>query len=385
MIYAYVGLPGSGKSYSVVANQILPALKEGRTVVTNVPLYQERIREHVTTGDIREFPIDLIAQDPDRLEEHVPAGCVLIIDELWKLFPAGQKVNHVPQAFKTLLAEHRHMVDEGGRSTQIVFVTQDLAQIGAFARQLVEQTYLHKKLGHLGMSGSYSCTVYRAAQTGQNPPQNAEIRSMHGRYEERVYRLYKSHTMSKASSDGANESSVDRRAVIWKRPIFAVIVVATVGLAIMAPGVFRKFFHTEQPSAAVSGANSGDRVADVETRGHASKGSPVAARAPRWRVVMLLVSSSPELSFAELQDAAGGRVRVGADRCRRDDFGTWRCHYQGGDWELVGRERPPVEDTRPIRTWEPPQSIAEGSVGPSVQAIARDREGSSENGIKKPR
>ncbi|EEQ1743507.1 zonular occludens toxin, partial [Escherichia coli] len=35
-IFAYVGVPGSGKSYEVVSNVIVPAICEGRRVVTNI-------------------------------------------------------------------------------------------------------------------------------------------------------------------------------------------------------------------------------------------------------------------------------------------------------------------------------------------------------------
>lgn len=38
------GIPGSGKSYEAVAFHILPALKNGRKVITNLPLEIEQIR-----------------------------------------------------------------------------------------------------------------------------------------------------------------------------------------------------------------------------------------------------------------------------------------------------------------------------------------------------
>ncbi|ENT7525242.1 TPA: zonular occludens toxin domain-containing protein, partial [Escherichia coli] len=35
-ISAYVGVPGSGKTYEVVCNVIIPAVSSGRRVVTNI-------------------------------------------------------------------------------------------------------------------------------------------------------------------------------------------------------------------------------------------------------------------------------------------------------------------------------------------------------------
>jgi len=40
-ILAYTGLPGHGKSYGVVENVILPALRMKRVVYTNIPLNDE--------------------------------------------------------------------------------------------------------------------------------------------------------------------------------------------------------------------------------------------------------------------------------------------------------------------------------------------------------
>jgi len=41
MIYGIVGRPGGGKSYEAVAFQVIPALKSGRKVITNLPLQIE--------------------------------------------------------------------------------------------------------------------------------------------------------------------------------------------------------------------------------------------------------------------------------------------------------------------------------------------------------
>jgi zona occludens toxin len=337
-ILAYVGLPGSGKSYGVVENQILPALKLGRVVVTNIPLYEDRIREMIPTGELREFPTDLVAQQPELIDDYAPPGCVLIIDELWKLFPAGQKVNHVPEPFKKLLAEHRHMVDAEGRSTQIVFVTQDLAQIGAFARQLVEQTMLHTKLGHLGASGSFRCRIFHGQVTGQNPPKSSEIRMTLGRYDEKVYRLYKSHTMSKAASDGADEKAVDRRANVWKRPgilIAAGLCIVAVAWAVSALGAIFGG-EDERPGASVATT----RPAAPTVRG---------MRVPEkhYRVSMILDSSDAQLAYALLVDDAGAQIWVPREQCIRDRM-QWRCRYEKKWWTLAGIYRPPQEDRRPL-------------------------------------
>jgi len=218
-ILAYVGLPGSGKSYDVVANQILPALKQGRHVCTNIPLHKDKIAEITTSGNLTEFPTEKIQTTPEAIFEYCTAGTVLVLDEVWRLFPAGLKANNVPEPFRKLLAEHRHMVNENGDSTQIVLVTQDLAQISAFARQLVEQTFNHTKLTSIGAAKSYRIDIYAGAVTGTNPPKQQRIREIYGTYNNKITSLYQSHTMSQSKDGSVNEKGADSRGNIFKRPV----------------------------------------------------------------------------------------------------------------------------------------------------------------------
>lgn len=331
-ILAYVGLPGSGKTYGVVQNQIVPALKEKRTVVTNVPLHMAKVLEQYPDADIREFPTDAVAQQPELIDEYAPAGCVLIIDELWKLFPAGQKVNHVPAPFKRLLAEHRHMVDEQGRSTQIVFVTQDLAQIGAFARQLVEQTFLHTKLGHLGASGSYRVRIFHGQVTGQSPPKQSEINMFLGRYDAKVYGLYQSHTMRKGEGSGADEKSVDSRGNVWKRPGLIVAGIVCVVVIVWAvPTLGHQFKRGDAPavaSVATNGPAQSRIVPSVPARRSATTVDTATAHAApvTWRVSGLL--DIGEDSIALLSSSDGQTAITPVRDCLRSRWNT-ECKFRG--------------------------------------------------------
>lgn len=222
-IIAYTGLPGSGKSYSVVEHQIVPALQAGRKVVTNLPLRLEKIAERSFPGEVVELPLDVVIAEPHKILEYCTPGALLIIDEAWKIFPQGMQANKVAPEYGKLLAEHRHMVDERGNSAQIVLVVQDLANIAAFARRLVENTFVTTKLSFVGMSGSFRVDVFHGAQTGATPPVSQRLRMITGRYRKEIYDLYKSHTLAVNEHQvGANEKGMDQRANIWKRPAFAV-------------------------------------------------------------------------------------------------------------------------------------------------------------------
>lgn len=219
-IDAYTGLPRSGKSYSVIKNVILPSLKEGRQVHTNIPL-TDLLKEEFP-GQCHQLPDDWYTSET--LFDDLPPGAVVVLDELWRRWPAGLKANRVPFADKAFLAEHGHNVDEHGRTTRVVLVTQDLSQIAAFARDLVDTTYRSVKLDQVGADGRFRVDIYRGAVTGQKPPKTQLTRSLYDKYEEEIYRYYKSATKSQAGNAG-DESRADKRANIWRSPfiLFALI------------------------------------------------------------------------------------------------------------------------------------------------------------------
>lgn len=314
-IYAYTGLPGSGKSYGVVANQVLPALKAGRLVVTNLPLKVELLQQEIPGCEVRTFLTSQIAEDPESMDTVFPPGCVAIIDECWRLWPAGRKVDKIPEAYKSFLAEHRHRVDEEQRSTQIVLVTQDLAQIANFARQLVETTFHHKKLGALGMRGKYAVGSYDGAITGNAPPESKKINGSVGQYKDEIWRFYESHTMSKAKGSGADETPVDDRATVWGRTsVWVGLVVALVGLGWGGTWAYNAM---SEPGAAVGGAavggvpHGGPQVSKPGVAPRVANG-PVP---PRWRVAGWLQTGDAN-SRALVTDGVSSRWIPLQSNCR---------------------------------------------------------------------
>lgn len=222
-IDAYVGLPGHGKSYGVVQHVIIPSLKQGRHVITNIPLNVDMLLMDYPDGQITQLPEDWFERED--LASLFPNGSVAVLDELWRRWPQAMTSKQAPMADKALLAEHRHMVDAQGRSMRIVFITQDLGQIASFARVLVEQTFRVVKMVELGMRGRYRVDMYRGPVTGQNPPKSSFIRSSGPhKYLEKIYRYYKSATKSE-TGDVGDESKADNRASVWRSPMLWIALV----------------------------------------------------------------------------------------------------------------------------------------------------------------
>lgn len=230
-ISIYSGLPGSGKSYTVVSNVIIPALKEKRKIFTNIPLDGDAIEADFNLRPTH-FETKDITDNPRWFDEVLPAGALLILDEAWRLWPSGLKANRVEASHKAFLAEHRHRVGDNNRSTEIVLVSQDAAQLAAFVRQLIEKTYRAKKLDVVGQSNRYRLDIYEGAVTGANPPLDKRIREIYGEYKPDIYRLYQSHTQSQTGEAG-NEDKADKRANVLKGGTFKAILVALVILPIL--------------------------------------------------------------------------------------------------------------------------------------------------------
>jgi zona occludens toxin len=284
-----------------------------------------------------------VALNPELIRKFVLPGTVFVLDEVWRLWPSGVNANDVPEAFRSLLAEHGHMVDEKGDAVSITLLVQDLANIGGFARRLVEQTFIHTKLTHVGMSKRFRCDIYHGPQTGQGQP-TKRLREVFGTYDEKVYRYYKSHTMSEAGKDGANEKHTDKRGNVLRRPML-IAGVCLVPLLVVF-GVWRVvgFFRQGGPVASSVAKEAGFNGAVPAARQVASaqKVVPVnhaqAEEPPRasWRVVGTIESKwHPEKSIAILSD--GSRtVSVGFRACRRVSGQPLRCELEGRLYSETG-------------------------------------------------
>ena len=190
MIENHFGKPGSGKSYSVMADVILPALKAGCRVLTNIDGAQDkgcRLRLGAALG-----------YDPDELEtlyiylteddikggfcwDRVQAKDVFVIDEAQRYWPGGVLKPTDPVAFK-FFGEHRHF----GCSIHCITINPGNFQVPM--RSYAEVCHLYKKLGVLGLNSRYTRRDYAAAI----PSTDSQVGSITGKYQPEIFTYYKS-------------------------------------------------------------------------------------------------------------------------------------------------------------------------------------------------
>jgi len=210
-ISAYIGLPGSGKSYGVVENVILPALKDKREVWTNIPMSLEKLSQAGYKQPLL-FEIEDIQKNIDWFDEVLPKGVLLVLDECQLLWPSGLKQTTANPKHIEFLTKHRHLV-ANGRSTEIILLTQRLSLIANFARAVVEKTLITNNLGILGTPNKYRVDIYAGSITTDSPNLKNRVKDDYGKYKKEIYQFYKSHT---SSDEGAgNETRIDGRLNIW--------------------------------------------------------------------------------------------------------------------------------------------------------------------------
>lgn len=213
-LHGYFGLPRSGKSYGVVEHVVIPSLQEGRHVITNIPLEGSTLIS-VFGGQVTQLPADWY-EDPG-FADSIPKGAVLILDEVWRKWPAGQSVNKVPKNELALCKEHGHRVDVNGKAMRIVLVTQDASDLASWTRKLIAVSFRMEKLEALGMGGRYRVDIFKGCPTGENPPKRLMIRQATGTYKPEVYQYYRTATDADVGKVG-DETVSDRRGSIWRSP-----------------------------------------------------------------------------------------------------------------------------------------------------------------------
>lgn len=223
MINGLEGIPGSGKSYEGVVYHVLPALKAGRKVITNLPLIVEafvaidpayrdlieiRTRPAPRIGD---WNAANIAEEPafklwtDREPEPQPEnvftfgtvwdfystwrgengeGPLYVIDECHVSFPKLGTPESLVQWFKL----HRHF------NAEVLLMTQSFRDINQPIAQLIATLIKCRKADILGKKGEYIRKVHAGYR-------GAVIQTNEREYKKQYFGLYRSNTQSSGSAE----------------------------------------------------------------------------------------------------------------------------------------------------------------------------------------
>jgi len=194
-IHFHEGLPGAGKSYEACVFHILPALKAGRQVVTNIRginwekfaqlldepveyvrmllIYVEPAEQDGAAGDIERVKNEFADKTPD--------NAMIVWDEIQDYFPSGNyKLPLNQQKFWT---EHRH------RGLEIVIMGQDRDDVHKIIRSRIEDIIYFLKLQAVGRPNQYKWEQWQKQAKGKFVKIGSGVRS----YDSNYFGLYSSH------------------------------------------------------------------------------------------------------------------------------------------------------------------------------------------------
>lgn len=194
-IHFHEGLPGAGKSYEACVFHILPTLKAGRQVVTNIrginwDKFAEVLEEPVEYVKMLLIYIepaeqDGAAEDIERVKnefaDKVPDNAMIVWDEIQDYFPSGNyKLPLNQQKFWT---EHRH------RGLEIVIMGQDRDDVHKIIRSRIEDIIYFLKLQAVGRPNQYKWEQLQKQAKGKFVKIGSGVRS----YDSKYFGLYSSH------------------------------------------------------------------------------------------------------------------------------------------------------------------------------------------------
>lgn len=237
-VVSRIGLPGSGKSYLAVSEDIVPALKRGRKVVTNIPLDPMMISLiwRIPQGQVDEC---LKILDDDEMAESfwygsidskelvqgwrgpqddkgAHQGALVVYDEIQRAFSAQKwsesEKNGRRSRMRDWLSHHRHI------GADLVWLSQAENLVDSAVRGLTEYQVYTQKLGLPSWVPMYGGTRFRSRTflvTDGKAIIDETLSSQVFQLDPKVYRCYKSFEVE-GSGQHSRSAAVIPAAAKWR-------------------------------------------------------------------------------------------------------------------------------------------------------------------------
>ncbi len=254
-INVYTGLMRSGKSYEVVSEVVVPAIRSGRRVVTNIDgISQEKIHAYLKekySGDdegeygavvhvdnSKVFEPDFFPYYDDQKGAHtdttVQPGDLVCIDEAWRFWGATDCKIH--KNHRSFFLEHGHFINpETNIACDLVLMIQDMNTLNRFVKVVVAFNFrTHKKVA-LGMGNTYSLTMWE----GYKQSKTTKIGNWVRKYKKDVFPLYSSF---KGGGNGVLVNADSRQNVLASKKLWFGAIAMIVALYVCGMNAY-KFFN----------------------------------------------------------------------------------------------------------------------------------------------
>lgn len=323
MITLIYGLPRSGKSYTALEQYVLPALEKGRPVLTF----------GIEINDARP---QTFKQASELVLAEVPGGCLVLVDEAWRLFPSGQKQANIPEALREFLALHGHNTDEAGNPMDIVLMCQGPEQLAGWVRALVDQVVW------ITANRASGLTLRRRRRWEGGKTDGDPIEDASFSINPAIAGMYKStrNVATEKASQGP-QASVWRNKWVIAAGVFVPVLAGT--CLYFGAGLLKQFRSKGQVQKVST--PEGARAPSANFQPHQKSASYVPAPpqaqtyTPVWRLAAVLDYGSSK-SVAALVNEKGIMVTMPLSTCFKigDTINEWACPFNGkwiwraGEW-----------------------------------------------------
>lgn len=274
------GPNGSYKTSGAIQDDLVPAIKKGRYIITNIRgLTRERVFQVFPDTPSSLEVLNLELEDPDDLERMrtwftwAPRGAFIIFDETQLIFlkswregdlkrfdfdggPKAAKEADRPMNWLDAWTRHRHF------NWDVILTTPNIAYIRDDIRNTAEKAYLHSNMAVIGISGRYKETQHAAIEN--RPPARDTIVELK-KIKKETFKLYDSTATGIVTDTIAGKS-------IFKQPkvlLFMSIPALAIGSVIYDGGPSIFMDQPVRAPAAVS-APAGVQAAPVAAQGRAA-------------------------------------------------------------------------------------------------------------------
>jgi len=216
MIFLVTGVPGSGKSLALVKRYIIPALRRGRMIFTNIDglndelpnpcVFQLSFASGIPPEDVEKLIFPIPAKGYNKVLMDMPAKAIAIVDEaqvFWNSRDFGTTNN---KEILPYFQKHRHYGHD------IVLATQHFEQLDSGIRRLSECHYRLKRMKNFGMSNAINVGVFNQGLTIVGKPVATEV----WKIDRSIFGCYKSYENDKIAEVKYKSHNVFLRSpIMW--------------------------------------------------------------------------------------------------------------------------------------------------------------------------
>lgn len=317
------GAPGSYKSSGAIHTDVIPAIKAGRHIITNVRGFTaERCKEVLGKAVPDEFKVTYIDTEAQEGRDHLarfyhwaPKGVFFLVDEVQRIFPPSwrqsdldrldypggpevAKADGRPETIDVAFDMHRH------HNWDFVFTTPNIKKVHAVIRAASETAIRHTNMKILGFGKRYKTVLHLADNSGASMSDVLQAKPFN-KVPNYVFKLYDSTTTGQVTDTIAGSSILRDPKILF----FLGVIGFCLYFGLIKPEFIDKPSKAPAPSPAAA-ATSG-AVGASPTAGVRPSGAPVA-------------SDSGVLSVGPF---AGHKLIISCHVLVKDERGSYRVEY----------------------------------------------------------